>query len=220
MGREYKRAVSISSEVPSMYPVLYNCEFREKLDFEKKYGDGGIVKRVINKGMNKSIALWIQTEAPILQPAETSIDLYSFAGVSSSLRFELVYNLDSVTHVTAMIVRLDFYNGTELLCFMLKYDTVNNKWQYNNSAGAWEDVIGGGQVLASKTWNVVAFKMDLHKCDYISMESNGLAVSMSGIKAKSQASTAAERVYSNVQIMSSETDKGSMYVDRIIMYQD
>ena len=71
----------------------------------------------------------------------------------------------------------------------LKFDVINKKWQYLNSAGTYVDVTGGAQELDRGTYSYNHFKMTIAPQDgkYGKMWCNGLEINMSTIDLRTEA---------------------------------
>lgn len=219
MAKEYTRALSVTSIIPSAFPVLFNVDFNEHISFEVVGGVGASCKRVVGVGLNKSVAGLLSTAVTAGQSSEARLFLSSFMGVSSRLRFEVVYNTPDIANINYLGFKVQYFSGAESVLYDLRYDKQNQIWQYLNSDENWDDISNGGQKIAGKTWNVFSFTFDVIGKRYISALSNNKEMNVYNLPSYSFVDLTTSRVVSFLYINSTLDHSGSCYIDHIVLSQ-
>ena len=178
MGEEYVRRLMILGSVPNLGPVI----LYDDMEGYFKWVVGGTVgDRVCEKDAtecyNDSNSLRIVSRAT----GATEGDLIS-AARNTYQRAGQRYRLELLHRETgdndAKLVRFYVYvsDGTHTHYIDVRYDAVNHKWQYKDTAGDWQDVSGGSQNLHPTGWHRLLLEWDESTQKYIRLVSDGLEV--------------------------------------------
>lgn len=97
-------------------------------------------------------------------------------------------------HVTTLIVddldyllvKIEYYDGTNRYEFSVKYDAANEKWQYVGAGGVYIDVPGGTTSLKEHTtlWHKIKLIVDISTLKYISLLVNNQSFDLAGLPAR------------------------------------
>jgi len=93
---------------------------------------------------------------------------YRLFGLTPSLKilFEGVFQFKSATDNKYVDFTFIYFDGTNLHEATLRYDPVNQKWQYKNSAGSFVDITSGGQKLRAQAYHHVKITVDFDNNKY------------------------------------------------------
>jgi len=85
---------------------------------------------------------------------------------SKKILFEGDFQFKSIVDNKVVDFTFIYYDGTNRYEAVLRYDPVNAKWQYKNSAGAFVDVSGGAQSLRALAYHHIKITIDFGNAKY------------------------------------------------------
>lgn len=125
---------------------------------------------------------------------------------------------DNVEYVTAWI---DYYDGVDEHVGGIRYDVVNEKYQYYNSAASWTDLLTNvKQGSVANFFYAVKFVFDPEDDFYVRALLYGQEADMSSYASETEANATDPRIRIDIRVTSTAGQNGWIYIDSIIITQN
>lgn len=132
---------------------------------------------------------------------------------------ECSFSLDS--HVSAIEVWAEYFDGTHYHRFAVKYLPGSDKWQYRNSGGTYSDLLTAiVYPINPMIFQTVKLVFDLDSDEYARFIANEQAEPMAGIAGQSDTSDTPASLYAHVEILTDDANVAIAYVDDFILTQN
>jgi len=221
MGEEYIRRIMVLGSVPSLGPVILFDDIEGLLKWVASgTGTGYVVEKLTTAAYNGSACLHVKTRT-----VGASADDIVVATRSFFRRPGLRYRVESLFEilVNSNCKLCDFevylYDGTARHAPGVRYDVVNQKWQYRTGIATYTDVPGGSQNLEGADWHRVLFEFDEARGVLTRLICDGLE--LSGLNLGYYRSSAVGGVYCllNLSIGSVSTTPPEAYFDDVLVME-
>jgi len=139
--------------------------------------------------------------------------------VLSKVGFELSFSFDGDTEYLQL--KLVFYDGTTLHTATIRYDDDNNKVQYLDSGGTWQDLIASvGLVRTTKNYHTVKMVVDLENDKYHRVLLDKWAWTTGNLAIETSANAGTPAVEAQVRLYGASGTNAVAYVDGFIVTQN
>lgn len=135
---------------------------------------------------------------------------------SDVLGFEFRYKV--IDYAGKLQAWIDWYSGTELLSFWLQFNFVDEKLQYKDKDGNYQDLIT--DIKWDSTipyWNYLKFVIDVGEREYVRVIYNEQTEQMAGIECYSESSDLNPFLGANLRFYDNGSGQGRIRVDSIIL---
>ena len=130
------------------------------------------------------------------------------------------FNYLSATLVAYITLRLNIYTGVYLINPAIRYDVANTKWQYLDSAGAWQDITGATQNLYATSYHTQAIAIDVTDTDYILAGCDGTTWTLTDISCQVAANTTGRHMEIIITIETTGAAQAETLIDDILLLRD
>jgi hypothetical protein len=221
MGQEYLRRIMVLGSVPSLGPVML---FDDIEDLFKWTGAGTgadfVVEKSATVAYNGSASLHVKTRATA--PAANDVvnayrDLFQRPGKRYSVECLFRFEVEASTKYVTWYFTV--WDGATKHEISVRYDVVNQIWQYMDSAGSYQDITGSDQRLNNVAWHRMSFEVDEVKKEYRKLVSDSGEFSLADLSYKSAANTDPIRMRALVEVTANSADKPDAYFDDFLVME-
>ena len=115
---------------------------------------------------------------------------------------------------------LTYQDGANACSGYLKYDHVNGKLQYMNSAGAWVDIATSAFTVISAYFRRFKLVIDYEKNEYVRAIVNGKEYDLSNIAIPQSVSVGEKRIVVSIYMATANAAGSTLYFDDVIITQN
>lgn len=219
MPKEYIRQVMIIGSIPRLGQVIVFDDMEDLIKWTKDGNTGDFdVTKDTGKAYNGDASLKIETRAT--SPADGDwclAERFCYLQIGKRYSIEFLFMTLNTTNVQYVEFDGRWQDGATFHDPYIRYDAQANKWQYRDSAQAWQDIPGGSQNLASNCWHRVKLVVDRDLKQYISFNCNALEVNLAGISYYSLPSALTEAFDPRIRLENNGAAQAILYVDDVLI---
>ena len=219
MGKEYTRQTEVLGLIPFSDRILLLDTFTPPVKYTLSGSPGYTVKRTISKSIYSPHGLHLQTATDPLSTKSCKISYKTFIGLSSKTLFSTVFNPLIITYFTLITFSFLYDTSTTRYDIRIRYDPVNDKWQYWNSSGTWADIPSGSQILTNNTWNRLSFSFNIGTTKYIDFLSNHLHLDISSLSFETTAGSFSTCLTTEIEIENTANTIATLNLDNISLIE-
>ena len=199
--------------------VLFTDSFEEGLSKGTSDKDGTLSAVEISSTSARLRGLSLKLTAGSDAGRYAAYEWYLPQPMPSKLGAQFIFTVDADTEY--ILVLLLLYDGSTCYQAMIRYDRVNSKVQYYNSAGVWTDLITSVSLLAySKAFHYLKMVIDLEGNVYHRVLLDRWSWTTGGISLRATASSTSPRFSSQIIHYGALAANPSSYVDGVVFTQN
>jgi len=137
----------------------------------------------------------------------------------SRFGFEISFTVDD--NAVGILLSMILYDGVHSTSFTVKYLPASNKWQYQDSAGAWQDLATGVDLSAHlKRFHTAKLVVDLETGDFVYFLYDDTEVSMAGIAGYQEEDATLPAIDTMAYLLGGAAAAATIYIDDVILTQN
>jgi len=153
--------------------------------------------------------------------ANRLVDLYRYFPYPKATKFGFEVCFTVTTNVEYIQIILIFRDGTNVYTASVRYDESAKKFEYQDSAGNWQELLTSKNLIASTyAFHTMKLVVDADSKKYVRFLINDSEVSMSGYGVWPVASTSAPMLQPWVRITADAGTNPNVYLDSAILTQN
>jgi len=140
----------------------------------------------------------VTSDAPPAQRTAQMLRLIPI-DVTQRLEFQMFWRANFLARMNHLEVWVQYYDGADAHSAVIRYDGINEIWEYRDSTGAMTNLPGSEQIFFDGSWNELSLSVDFATDRYITFKSNNMEINMGDIACRMFGNPLPARLYFQIR---------------------
>lgn len=219
MAKEYSRSQTILGLLPISGSIILHDDFSGPLQWTKGVGLGDAIFELspsISKHGKQSLHLKTRT-TDAANGDEVRAVRYLHLLPSKVLSFLSSFRCTDFSKILHIMFSFEWYDGASTHICHLKFSPGTPKWEYYDSATAYQIIAGLGVALYDDAWHNLQLVVNFATDKYISFRLDHLLADLSAIAFYSGAPAADSMLMATIEVKTNSASPAEIFIDDIMI---